>query len=332
MSGQKLQIKTSPVTVIKRLFVIEIILAVIVILLSLFVDVIILYSKFPFSDLLSATTFSIILTALLQIIFLITTFISWYFDNYEITPQRVVRRNGVLFKKKQIYPTDKITSITQSQGIVGNWLNYASIELQNGNGALVIIPDVYKAQSEIEKIEEMLKIDSSKKMEEIEQAKPEALLSIGEGKNLEYKASFRWDIDKGAVSKDLESSIIRTVTAFMNSEGGKLLLGVDDDGKVVGLENDFNSIKKKNEDSFENHFTTIFTNHAGTEFTQYYTIQFELWEGKKVCVISIKRSPLPVYFKDKNTDRFYVRAGNSTRELNVREAVKYINSNFKSSM
>ena len=48
------------------------------------------------------------------------------------------------------------------------------------------------------------------------------LLREGEGSMLEYKES-------------LSSSFARDVVAFANSSGGKILLGVRDDGTVVGI-------------------------------------------------------------------------------------------------
>ncbi|TFH01575.1 MAG: ATP-binding protein, partial [Candidatus Thorarchaeota archaeon] len=55
----------------------------------------------------------------------------------------------------------------------------------------------------------------------------ESLLDMGESPKLEYKLK----IPRGAPEEFLES-----VSAFANTEGGKILLGVDDNANVVGLE------------------------------------------------------------------------------------------------
>jgi predicted HTH transcriptional regulator len=51
----------------------------------------------------------------------------------------------------------------------------------------------------------------------------------------------------------LEKVISKTIAVFVNSEGDTLFIGVDDDddGNVVGLENDFQVLKKKNIYGFE---------------------------------------------------------------------------------
>ena len=45
---------------------------------------------------------------------------------------------------------------------------------------------------------------------------------------------------------------------------------------------------------------------------------------KTVALIEVESVELPVYFRDRNTERYFVRAGNSTRELDVKEAVSHI--------
>ena len=45
-----------------------------------------------------------------------------------------------------------------------------------------------------------------------------------------------------AVNKKLEEVILKTVAAFANSQGGTLLIGVDDEGTILGLEQDYLSL------------------------------------------------------------------------------------------
>ena len=52
----------------------------------------------------------------------------------------------------------------------------------------------------------------------------------------------------------MEKVISKTIAAFVNSEGDTLFIGVDDDGNVVGLENDYQLLKKKNIYGFEHEF------------------------------------------------------------------------------
>ena len=63
-----------------------------------------------------------------------------------------------------------------------------------------------------------------------------ALIAGGESGSVEFKSSLRWDLKKGERNRALEGVILKTLAGFMNSEGGTLLIGVADDGGVVGIE------------------------------------------------------------------------------------------------
>ena len=73
-----------------------------------------------------------------------------------------------------------------------------------------------------------------------------------EDPNLEFKSSFRYDVKlKQSNPKTLEKVIAKTIASFMNSEGGTLFIGVDDEGNAIGLGNDYQLLNKKNSDGFE---------------------------------------------------------------------------------
>ena len=73
-----------------------------------------------------------------------------------------------------------------------------------------------------------------------------------ENYNIELKSSFRYDTkSKQSNPKVLEKIIAKTIAAFMNSEGGTLFIGVDDQGNVLGLDDDYRTLKKQDSDGFE---------------------------------------------------------------------------------
>jgi predicted HTH transcriptional regulator len=57
------------------------------------------------------------------------------------------------------------------------------------------------------------------------------LIQTGEGYHLEFKES-------------LDKSLIEEVCAFANSSGGKVLLGVSDDGEIKGIKTDNNILSR----------------------------------------------------------------------------------------
>src|SRR4051794_30092229 len=85
-------------------------------------------------------------------------------------------------------------------------------------------------------------------------ASPEAVLSMideGEGPRLEFKSSLRVEVPEGAVNKALTKSVVKTLAALLNSDGGALLIGVSDDGEILGVSADMESLTKKSEDGFQ---------------------------------------------------------------------------------
>ena len=69
------------------------------------------------------------------------------------------------------------------------------------------------------------------------------LMSAGESNRVEFKSSARWNLHTGARDDKMELAIAKTVAGFLNSDGGTLLIGVDDDGRAIGLVHDFSTVK-----------------------------------------------------------------------------------------
>jgi hypothetical protein len=148
-----------------------------------------------------------------------------------------------------------------------------------------------------------------------------ALIAKGESSTLEFKSSARWDMKQNKADKLIEGIVVKTVAALLNSEGGALLLGVDDDRNVIGLAHDYKLFgKKDSRDAYENFLTTLLLNNFGKDTSALIAISIHELDGKDVARVAVKASPKPVYDKD---GHLYIRAGNSTRPLNPKETVDY---------
>jgi schlafen family protein len=156
-----------------------------------------------------------------------------------------------------------------------------------------------------------------------------ALISHGESAEVEFKSTFRWDLKESRPNKALEEVIMKTMAGFMNGEGGSLIIGVSDDGEITGLEHDYNILKKKDRDGFEQALTAAVASRLGTDVCQYVHPVFHHTAGKDVCRIIVRPSHRPVYIKEGNDMRFYLRTGVSTRGLNIQEAVDFISTRWK---
>ena len=155
------------------------------------------------------------------------------------------------------------------------------------------------------------------------------IILSGEHEQLEFKTSLRWDAQKNQVNKELERSVMKTITAFLNSEGGSLVIGVDDNNQVRGLESDLVSLARQSQDGFQNHFNNLFVSMIGPEFRQYVKLSFHDINDKSVSLIQVDRAHRPAYLKTEKGEDFFIRTGNATTPLKVSQVASYISSQWR---
>jgi len=152
-----------------------------------------------------------------------------------------------------------------------------------------------------------------------------AVLSTGESDAVELKSTLRTNLHTGAADKRIELAVLKTLAGFLNTDGGTLIIGVSDDGTPVGIKTDgFPS-----EDKMSLHLVNIVKDRMGPEAMTAMNIHFDDYEDNRVMVVRCKRSSGPVYVKDDNVERFYIRTGPSTTELTLSQAQSYIKQRFK---
>ncbi len=161
------------------------------------------------------------------------------------------------------------------------------------------------------------------------------LIQKGENARIEFKSTLRWDLNENTVNQKLEEVVLKTIAAFNNGEGGMLVIGANDNGEVLGLEDDFNSLKKYGTDYFELHLRNLLNSQFGISFTtNNIHIEFPDVTGKQICVIHVEKGKQPLFVElaDKSgrkSEKFYVRSGNSSQEISsLSELNTYINSRF----
>ncbi|MCP4154390.1 MAG: BREX system Lon protease-like protein BrxL [bacterium] len=150
----------------------------------------------------------------------------------------------------------------------------------------------------------------------------EELLEKPESQTLEFKSSLDWDVRQKMQNTDLRQEVLKTVVAFLNSEGGTLLVGVEDNGNVFGLGRDLKLSKNKNLDGFEQKLMSLISSKIGEEYIAYIKARFEETEGKQVCILEVDRAAEPAYLEEQGVI-FYIRTGNITQSLDTRKAIKY---------
>jgi len=156
------------------------------------------------------------------------------------------------------------------------------------------------------------------------------IIEDGENDYVEFKSSLRWDYEQGNVNKLMESVVAKTIAAFMNTGGGKLFIGVEDSGKILGIEKDCSTLHNRNKDGFLLQLTQVINQYLGKEFNQYVSIRIVKISDKEICVVDTTSSAMPVYLKSPGKEEFYIRASASSQPMSIREANDYIRTNWDS--
>lgn len=145
----------------------------------------------------------------------------------------------------------------------------------------------------------------------------------GETDTVEFKSTLRFDTKKGEKNSGLEYVIIKTIAAFLNTEGGTLIIGVDDDGNILGLDADIKTLTKQDVDGFQLHLTQLCRNYIGADLISHIKVSFPEIEDKKICMIKISKSSRTIITKFEGREDYFVREGNSSRSLSREEQSRH---------
>jgi len=155
------------------------------------------------------------------------------------------------------------------------------------------------------------------------------LITLGESVTLEFKSTLQWDVIQTRVNKALRFSVLKTIAAFLNSEGGTLIIGVEDSGAVFGLGRDLKVVKEESLDGFEQLLSRLIGDRIGVEFARLVKIRFEQMDGEIICAVDVDKAPEPVFMDGPRGKEFFIRHSNTTRALDPEEMHRYIQMNWE---
>ena len=151
-------------------------------------------------------------------------------------------------------------------------------------------------------------------------------MAEGEGKVVEFKAAARWNTCKGGRDEEVEVAVVRTIAGLLNTEGGTLLIGVNDAGVPVGLASDTKLVRNKNKDGFQTRMIDTLTNEIGKPASTCIDLHFEPIDDLTICRVDVAPSREPGYFGPAR--RFFVRLTGATHELDPQQTVDYVRTHF----
>jgi hypothetical protein len=189
------------------------------------------------------------------------------------------------------------------------------IRMRESGEAAVFNPDLAKPAAAV--------VDPAKAVKD--------LIAAGESALVEFKPTARWDMWNSTPDKKMERKIVKSVAAMLNTAGGTLVIGVEDDGKVYGLAEDYKLSGSKGRDTFELWLTQMLMKDFGKDVAGLLAVAFyelkppetdKLGSGD-VCVVTVKPSPKPRFLVEESQERFFIRTGNATNSLKMSEFLEY---------
>lgn len=169
-----------------------------------------------------------------------------------------------------------------------------------------------------------------------------ALIAKGEGPLVEFKSSMRFprsydpppqlaEAERLAALRSqydaLEKAVLKTIAAFLNSQGGTLLIGVADDGTIVGIEDDFGTFEKATEqdtDGWQLNLKEKINRGLGDDVWGLLDLKVEVTGQVTVARIDCPPRAQPTWLISKAGQEFYIRAASATQALSADKWSQYI--------
>lgn len=155
-----------------------------------------------------------------------------------------------------------------------------------------------------------------------------------ESKCVEWKSHLRYDLNQDKNNPDITAKIIKTITAFANTDGGKLLVGINEkNNSWTGIEKDgFRNGSEIDKDEWIRHVEDKIIFHSDKSLLNLISYKFVKYEkNKTVAIITIERgavdsnSSLPLLpFREaiEKSDTYWMRAEKRDTELTTMNRVK----------
>jgi predicted HTH transcriptional regulator len=155
--------------------------------------------------------------------------------------------------------------------------------------------------------------------------KVSGIVREGETKYVEFKETLSLCIRTQTKNKELEHSALKNVVAFLNTDGGKLLIGVSDDGQILGLDTEIGKFHK-NLDKFLLYWNELLKVRIGGQYNPFIEYRAIKIDGKHVLFVECKPSQSPCHLDGKD---FYMRTNPATEKLEGPKLLEYVKNHFK---
>lgn len=124
---------------------------------------------------------------------------------------------------------------------------------------------------------------------------------------------------KSVITTDIKKEVI----AFANTNGGEIYVGIDDDGKIIGLDDVKNELER---------ISNMFHDGIKPDITPFISLDILVIDGKDIIKVNVFRGEkTPYYLSDKGLkpSGVYIRHGNTSTQASDKYIRKLIRENDK---
>ena len=165
----------------------------------------------------------------------------------------------------------------------------------------------------------------------------DSIIAAGESNSVEFKPAVWWNEDRSKKDPTYNANtktslvtddIIKSVAAFLNTEGGILLIGVSDDGKdCYGIQKDIELSYRGDIDGYELGLSQLLMSSFDNKeiVSLNIKISFPSFKNQHICRIDVAKSYEAIYTNTtKKEEAFFVRSGNATHNLSPSSTGTYL--------
>lgn len=154
------------------------------------------------------------------------------------------------------------------------------------------------------------------------------LINSAENQHLAFLSATPWNLKQPKTASATEKEFLKSVASFMNSGEGNLLLGVNKDNTILGLEHDGVPFKKKDRKRFSEYINQLISDKLGPQFCTLTRYHFYKIDKKYICHLEISKCDIPVYVPINNSYHMYIREEDKIHNLNLHEMLEYVESRY----
>lgn len=157
------------------------------------------------------------------------------------------------------------------------------------------------------------------------------IINSGETSRVEFNSALLFSSKTNNTSSKPRLKIAKSICALMNTNGGILFIGVNENGKIKGLDNDFKLANEMNTHKyFRKELDQILEKYISYPINNYLDTGFCKISEKEIFFINVKASERrPIFFIGNAGKKFYVRGEASSRRLtDIEEIANYCIDRF----